>query len=83
MKRARFTEEQIVEILQEADKYPVVEVAKRYGVSKPSIYAWSKKFGHLGTDDAKRLKQFEQENNRLKKTLAGRDLEIKVMKCKI
>ena len=76
MKRARFTDEQIVRILQEADRSPVAEVAKRHGVSEPSIYAWRKK----GTDDVRRLKALEQENNRLKKILAERDLEIEVMK---
>ena len=80
MKRARFTDEQIVRILQEADRAPVAEVAKRHGVSEPSIYAWRKKFGGMGTDDEKRLKQLEQENNRLKKIVAERDLEIEVMK---
>jgi putative transposase len=80
MKRARFTDEQIFRILQEADQSPVVEVAKRHGVSEPSIYAWRKKFGDLDTDDVKRLKQLEQENNRLKKIHAERDLEIEVMK---
>jgi putative transposase len=80
MKRTRFTDEQIARILQEADHSPVVEVAKRYGVSEPSIYAWCKKFGDLGTDDVERLKQLEQEKNRLKKILAERDLEIEVMK---
>ena len=80
MKRSRFTDEQIVRILQEADKDPVGEVAKRHGVSEPSIYAWRKKFGDLGTDDVKRLKQLEQENSRLKKLVVERDLEIEVMK---
>jgi len=80
MKRARFTDEQIVRILQEADRSPVAEVAKRHGVSEPSIYAWRKKFGDMGTDDVRRLKALEQENNRLKKILAERDLEIEVMK---
>ena len=79
MKRSRFTDEQIVRILQEADKDPVAEVAKRHGVSEPSIYAWRKKFGDLGTDDVKRLKQLEQENSRLKKLVVERDLEIEVM----
>jgi len=51
MKRSRFADEQIVRILQEADKDPVAEVAKRHGVSEPSIYAWRKKFGGLGSDD--------------------------------
>lgn len=80
MKRARFTDEQIVRILEEADKAPVSEVAKRHGVSEPSIYAWRNRFGDMGTNDVKRLKQLEQENNRLKKILAERDLEIEVMK---
>ncbi len=80
MKRARFTDEQIVRILEEADKAPVSEVAKRHGVSEPSIYAWRNRFGDMGTNDVKRLKQLEQENNRLKKMLAERDLEIEVMK---
>ena len=80
MKRSRFTDEQIVRILQEADKDPVAEVAKRHGVSEPSIYAWRKKFGDLGTDDVKRLKQLEQENSRLKRLVVERDLEIEVMK---
>ena len=80
MKRSRFTDEQIVRILQEADKDPVAEVAKRHGVSEPSVCAWRKKFGDLGTDDVKRLKQLEQENSRLKKLVVERDLEIEVMK---
>jgi putative transposase len=71
MKRARFTDEQIVRILQEADQTPVVEVAKRHGVSEPSIYALRKKFGYFGTDNVKRLKQLEQENNRLEKVRTG------------
>ena len=80
MKRARFSDEQIVRILQEADRSPIAEVAKRHGVSEPSIYSWRKKFGDLGTGDVKRLKQLEQENSRLKKILAERNLEIDVMK---
>ena len=80
MRRSRFTDEQIVRILQEARIDPVAEVAKRHGVSEPSIYAWHKKFGDLGTDDVKRLKQLEQENSRLKKLVVERDLEIEVMK---
>jgi putative transposase len=53
-------DEQIVRILQEADKGAVAEVAKCHGVSERSIYAWRKKFGDLGTDDVKRLSQLDQ-----------------------
>ena len=62
MQRARIKDEQIVRILQHADKSPVVEVAKRHGVSEPSIYAWREKFGDMGTDDVKRLNQLEQDD---------------------
>lgn len=80
MKRGRFSDEQIVRILREADKEPVSEIAKRHGVSEPTIYAWRKKFGDMGTDEVARLKAMEAENTRLRKLLVDRDLEIEVMK---
>lgn len=80
MKQGRFTDEQIVRILRETDQDSVAEVAKRRGISQPTIYAWRKKFGQLDTDEVKRLKGLEQENARLRKLLVDRDLEIEVMK---
>ncbi len=80
MKRARSTDEQIVRIFQEADRAPVAEVPKNHGVSELSIYAWRKKLGDTGTDDVRRLKALEEENNRLKKNVAERNLEIEVMR---
>jgi transposase-like protein len=58
----------------------VPEVAKKHGVSAQTIYAWRKHFGSLEAADAKRLRQLEQENQRLKKILADRDLELDVLK---
>jgi putative transposase len=55
-------------------------VAKKYGVSDQTIYIWRKRFGTLQADDVKRLRSLEQENARLKKMVAERDLAIEVMK---
>jgi transposase-like protein len=80
MKKTRFTEEQMVGILREADQRPIADVAKKHGVSDQTIYAWLKRFGTLEPADVKRLRQLEQENGRLKKMVADRDLEIDVLK---
>jgi len=80
MKKSRFTDAQIVTILRDADKGSVAEAAKKHGVSEQSIYSWRNRFGVMDANEVKRLRQLEQENARLKKMIAERDLEIDVMK---
>jgi len=80
MKQGRFTEEQMVAILREADRSSVTEVARKHKVSEQTIYTWRRRFGELQPADIKRLRQLEAENAKLKKLVAERDLEIETMK---
>lgn len=80
MRKSRFTEEQMVKILREADRTSIAAAAKKHSVSEQTIYAWRKRFGGMDVAETKRLKQLELENARLKKLVAERDLEIEVMK---
>jgi putative transposase len=81
MKRKRFSEEQIVGILKEHEAgVTVSELCRKHGVSDASIYKWKAKYGGLDVSEAKRLKQLEDENNKLKKLLAEAMLDITMLK---
>ena len=77
--KTRFSEEQIIGFLREADAgLPVKELCRRHGFSEASYYLWRSKYGGLDVSEAKRLKALEQENGRLKKLLAESLLEQEV-----
>lgn len=77
--KKRYTEEQIIGFLKEAEAgIPVKELCRRHGFSDASFYAWRSKFGGMDVSDAKRLKALESENARLKKLLAESMLENEV-----
>ena len=68
MKRSRFTEEQIIGVLREQEAgMKVAEVCRQHGISEPTFYAWKAKFGGMSISDARRLRQLEDENAKLKK----------------
>ena len=77
--KKRYTEEQIIGFLQEAEGgVPLKELCRRHGFSEDSFYLWRTKFGGMNVSDAKRLRELEAENARLKKLLAESMLEIEV-----
>ena len=79
--KKRYTEEQIIGFLHEADAgIPIVELCRRHGFSEASFYLWRNKFGGMSVSDAKRLKELEGENMRLKRLLANAMLENEVIK---
>ena len=81
MKRSRFSEEQIISILREQEAgMPTADVCRRHGVSSATFYKWKAKFSGLEVSDAKRLRQLENENAKLKKLLAEAMLDNAMLK---
>ena len=77
----RFTEEQIIGVLKEAEAgMKVFELCRKHGISEPTYYNWKAKYGGMTVSEAKRLKALEQENNQLKRLLADAHLDIAALK---
>jgi putative transposase len=82
MKQGRFSEEQIVGILKEAEAggTKIAELCRRHGISDATFYNWRSKYGGLEVSDLRRLRQLEDENRRLKSIVADQALDIRALK---
>ena len=81
MKRSRFTEEQIIGILKEHQAgLSAAELCRKHGISDATFYNWRSKYGGMEVSEAKRLKQLEDENSRLKKLLAESMMDVSTLR---
>ena len=81
MKKARFTETQIIAILKEADAgIPVKEICRTHGISDATYYNWKSKYGGMSASDLKRLKEMERELSQLKRMYADMAMENRALK---
>jgi putative transposase len=76
MKRSKFSEEQVVYVLRQAESgMPVGDLCRQYGIAEQTFYAWKKKYAYLGVSELRRLRQLEEENSRLKRLVADLSLD--------
>ena len=79
--KVRFTEEQIIKILTEHEAgKKAVDIVREYNITEQTFYRWKSKYGGMDVSEAKRLKQLEEENRRLKEMVADLSLDNKILK---
>lgn len=79
--KVRFTEEQIIKILKEHESgKKAVDIVREYNITEQTFYRWKSKYGGMDISEAKRLKQLEEENRRLKEMVADLSLDNKILK---
>jgi putative transposase len=83
MRASRFSEEQIIHLLQQAERgeQAIGVLCREHGISEQTFYRWRKQFGGMTVSDAQRLRELEKENARLKRLLAERDLEVDALRA--
>jgi putative transposase len=81
VKRKRFSEEQVVRILAEAEKggKPILDLCHKHGITEQTFYRWRRRFAGMQVPEVQQLRHLQQENAKLKKLVAERDLEIESM----
>ena len=85
MAKKRFTDEQIINFLREAEIFisqgkPIKEVARQFSITEQTYYRWRKEYGGMDLSQSKRLKDLQKENGRLKKLVADQALDIQILK---
>ena len=80
MQRSKFSAEQMIQILNECKATPMLEVARKHGITDKTIYNWRRKFGGMQSEDVRELRDLQEENSRLKRVVSRQAYDIECLK---